>query len=72
MPTLDEIKTQIISINETSKLIGRKEIKELPDILWEDEIVENLIQGFYNNGNGILVATNRRLIFIDNAHLKNQ
>ena len=33
MPTLDEIKNQISSINETSKLIGRKEIKELPDIL---------------------------------------
>ena len=69
MPTLDEIKKQISSINETSKLIGRKEIKELPDILWEDEIVENLIQGFYNNGNGILVATNRRLIFIDKGLL---
>ena len=69
MPTLDEIKKQISSISETSKLIGRKEIKELPDILCEDEVVENLIQGFYNNGNGILVATNKRLIFIDKGLL---
>ena len=65
MPTLEQIKTQIKSIDGLSKFLGRREIKELPDILWENENVENLIQGMYNNGNGILVATNKRLIFID-------
>ncbi len=34
-----------------------------------DEKVENIIQGFYNNGNGILVATNKRLIFVDKGLL---
>lgn len=65
MPSSEEIKDQISHLNDTSKLIGRKEIKELPNILWEDEIVENIVQGLYENKNGILVATNKRLVFVD-------
>ena len=65
MATLEQVKTQIQKIDGLSKFVGRREIKELPNILWENENVENLIQGTYNNGNGILVATNIRLIFID-------
>lgn len=65
MPTLEQIRTQIKSLDGLSKFLGRREIKELPDILWENENVENIIQGLYNNGNGILVATNKRLVFID-------
>jgi hypothetical protein len=65
MPTLEDVKTQIKSIDGISKFLGFKEIKELPDILWENERIENMISGTYNNGNGILVATNSRLIFVD-------
>lgn len=65
MPTLEQVKTQIEKIDGLSKFIGRREVKELPNILWENENIENLIQGTYNNGNGILVATDIRLIFID-------
>jgi Bacterial PH domain/Short C-terminal domain len=65
LPTLEEIKAQLEHLDGVSKLFGRKEIKELPNILWEDEKLEKLVQGFYAKGNGILVATNKRLIFID-------
>lgn len=65
MPTLEEVKNQIGAIDGVSMLLGRKEIKELPSILWEDEIVEKLVQGSYDNKFGILVATNKRLIFVD-------
>lgn len=65
MPTLDEIKSQINSLSSTEKFFGRREIKELPNVLWPDEKLENIIQGFYNGGNGILVATNKRLVFVD-------
>lgn len=65
MPDLEQIKTSIRNIDGASKLLGRKEIKELPSILWEDENIERLVQGVYNSGLGILVATNKRLIFID-------
>ena len=69
MPTLNEIQAQIKNIDGFEAFLGRKEIKELPNILWGDEIVENMIQGTYNNGNGILVATNRRLVFVDKGIL---
>ena len=65
MPTLDEINVQIKSLGGFESFLGRKEIKELPNILWGEEMVENIIQGTYNNGNGILVATNHRLVFVD-------
>jgi hypothetical protein len=65
MTTLDEIKKQIKNLDTGSKLLGMKEIKALPDILWEDEKLEKVVQGFYESGNGILVATNKRLIFVD-------
>ena len=50
-------------------VIARKEIKELPDILWEDELPERIVAGTYNNGWGILCATNQRLLFIDKGLL---
>jgi hypothetical protein len=68
-PRLKEIKAQIGSLDGASELFGRKEIAELPNILWEDERVEKLVQGFYSGGNGILVATNKRLVFVDKGFL---
>ena len=52
-------------ISNASSYFGRKEIKELPNILSEGEVLDNIIQGVLNGGVGILVSTNRRLIFID-------
>ena len=65
MPTLDDVKKQLEDLDKVAAFLGRKEIKELPSILQEDEKLGALIQGMYNNGNGVLVCTDRRLIFID-------
>lgn len=65
MPTLEEVKDQIKRLDGVSKLLGRKEIIALPSILWEDEKLEKIVQGMYTNKLGILVATNKRLVFID-------
>lgn len=65
MPTLEQVKTQISSINGVEKFLAGKEVKQLPNILWEDELIEKFTSGTYNNGHGILVATNKRLIFVD-------
>jgi len=65
MPSLEEVKIQLSNVSGIENLFGRKEIKELPSILWEDEIVEGMITGTYNNGIGALFATNKRLIFVD-------
>lgn len=69
MPTLEEIKEQINNLDGASQFLGRKEIKELPSILWENEAVEKLVQGAYENNLGILVATNKRLVFVDKGLL---
>jgi len=59
------VESTIKNLSGAEKFFGRREIKALPSILWEDELPEKIIQGMYNNGNGILVATNKRLVFID-------
>ncbi|WP_191906956.1 PH domain-containing protein [Adhaeribacter soli] len=68
---LEEIKAEIKSLNldNISTFFGRKEINELPNILAHNEKIDNIIQGTYNKGQGILVSTNRRLIFIDKGLL---
>ncbi len=68
---LDEIKKQIqeLKLSNASSFLGRKEINELPKILAPTEIIDNVVQGAYNGGLGILVSTNRRLLFIDKGLL---
>jgi hypothetical protein len=56
---------QLQRLDLPSQILGRKEIRELPQILWDDEEALDVIQGTYNNGNGILVATQKRLVFVD-------
>ena len=65
MPTLEQIRKQIESLEGVEKLLGSREIKELPKILHEGEHIEGLVQGWYENGTGLLVSTNKRLLFVD-------
>lgn len=65
MPSLEEVKLQLKTLDATSSFLARKEISELPSILWEGENLRGAIQGNYHNRIGLLVATDRRLIFID-------
>ncbi|MEJ0106053.1 MAG: PH domain-containing protein [Bacteroidota bacterium] len=68
---LEEIKATIqsLKLDNISTFFGRKEINELPDILSATELVDNIIQGIYNDGQGILVSTGRRLVFVDKGLL---
>lgn len=48
----------------------RREIKKLPDIIAEDEEIDNMVGGIYGKTSlldigGLLVSTNRRLFFVD-------
>jgi len=67
---LDQIIEQLGHLDGASKFLGRREIRELPSILWEDEDVEKLIQGTYGGSSGVLVATNKRLVFVDKGIAK--
>jgi len=64
---IEEVKTEIknLQLDNVYSFLGRKEIKELPQILADSESIDGIIQGMYQNGQGILVSTNRRLVFID-------
>jgi hypothetical protein len=46
------------------KMGSKREIKRLPEHLWEDETVDLLTGGTYGSGTGVLVLTDRRLLFL--------
>jgi hypothetical protein len=48
-----------------TKFMVRRELKLLPEILHEDEEVVNLAQGRYEGNEGLIVVTDRRVLFVD-------
>ncbi|TNE29207.1 MAG: hypothetical protein EP346_06840 [Bacteroidetes bacterium] len=54
-----------LDIPAVKLLLKRKEIKELPNVLHDQEQILHMIQGIYSGGIGILVLTNKRMIFVD-------
>jgi hypothetical protein len=48
----------------SSKIGSKREVKRLPEHLWDDEHVDLITSGTYGPGNGILVLTDRRLFFL--------
>lgn len=70
MPTLEEIKEQIKDIPQSQSFFSKKEVKELPSLLYEDEVVEHMMSGVYGDGIGVIFATNKRLLFVDKSLFK--
>jgi hypothetical protein len=76
-PTLDEIEGQIRTLDRTKRILKRKEIKELPSILRNGEKIKKIATGIYvgyedliaehDTADGIIVATNQRVLFIDKS-----
>jgi hypothetical protein len=54
----------------TTKLGSGREIKKLPEHLWEGEKVEWLAGGTYGGGQGLLALTDRRLFFLKDGVMK--
>ncbi len=46
-----------------SRLGAKKEIRKLPELLWEHEQVAAMVAGAYGKGVGLLVLTDRRILF---------
>ena len=65
MHTYEKLASKLTSLDGVSKLFAKRELKELPNILWDDEDVENAIAGRYEKKQGLLVATNKRLVFVE-------
>ncbi len=68
---LDEIRDELKKLDISPTIFARKEIHELPDILSAGEKIVSLVEGRnkVNNHHIILVATDRRLIFVDKEFL---
>lgn len=65
MPSYDEVVNQVRSLDSFHQWLNRKELRELPSILWEDEQIKAVTSGTYEGGTGLLVATDRRVLFVD-------
>lgn len=70
MPTIDEVLDQLDGIDGWTKFVSRREINELPNVLWPNERIEQFGGGTYEGKSGVLVATNRRLIFLDKGLIR--
>ena len=69
---LQEIRDQLSSLDGVATLLGRREINDLPNILWDDEQIKGALQGLYGGGQGLLVATDRRMVFVDKKLIGNR
>jgi hypothetical protein len=58
-PDIEDAKARM-----STKIGGRRELKKLDEYLWEDETVSRMATGLYTGKNGLLVLTDRRLIFL--------
>lgn len=52
------------------KLGSGREIKRLAEYLWDNEQVERMVSGQYGGGQGVLVLTNRRLLFLKDGIMR--
>ena len=64
---LDEIKYELEKLDINPTFFARKEIRELPEVLSADEKIVYLVEGRNKTTKHhiVLVATDRRLIFVD-------
>lgn len=62
---LKQLEEQLKRIGCNYQLWGRSEVRELAHLLWDNEIVEHCINGFYDGGFAMLAATNQRVVIID-------
>jgi hypothetical protein len=64
MATIDQINSRITEVKAETNFMIKSDIKALPEVLTPDETFLNLIPGLFRDRNGILVLTNKRLIFV--------
>lgn len=70
MVTRESIEQQLKKIGFNYHGWGRAEISELPNIILPDEQIYECVNGFYEGGFALLIATNVRVILVDKKPLK--
>lgn len=51
-------------LDGVGRMFAKSELKHIPTILSADEEVEDMVQGTYKEKQGLLIATNKRLVFM--------
>ena len=62
---MEEIHAQIEKLGELDTFGTKKEIKSLPEILREGEVIKALTSGLYDGNTWLIVCSNFRVIFLD-------
>ncbi|HEX8762617.1 MAG TPA: PH domain-containing protein [Candidatus Saccharimonadales bacterium] len=65
MVSLSQVEDQLKRVGCNFRFWGRPEIRELTKILMPGEIIAQAVNGRYENGFAMLVATDHRLLLID-------
>src|SRR3982751_2884068 len=65
MVTAESVEKQLKKVHFNTFGWGRTEARELPHILMPDEQIYELVNGIYEGGFALLVATNVRMLLID-------
>ncbi len=65
MPSYEEIKAQIKLLPNRYIFYTKREVKYLPNIMIDGEVIRGLTSGYYNKKTILAVCTNRRVIFLD-------
>jgi hypothetical protein len=68
----DELRPDIVKARSLMSATSgaKREIERLVDHLGEDEQVQRMVAGSYGGGVGLLVLTDRRLLFVKDGRLK--
>lgn len=69
MISQDDLQKQLKRLNFNPNGWGRTEVNELSNILMPDEEIEELVNGYYEAGFALLVATKHRVLLVDKKPL---
>jgi hypothetical protein len=61
----NEFKTQLEQLGDFHRFFTSKEIKMLPQVLADKEVVHGITSGYYEGKTWVIVLSNMRLLFLD-------
>ncbi len=65
MVALDIVDAQLAKVGMRNRYFGRPEVRELCHIMAPGEVIQHAVNGQYEGGFAMLVATDRRILLID-------
>ena len=69
MPNYEQTKKQIDALGIKTNMLPSTELKGLPDVMHETELIKGIACGRYNDRSGVIVATNERVFFFVKGRL---